>query len=123
MALGKMEQNKKTIALVLGTRPEIIKLAPLITAFKKSKLLAPIVISSGQHQEMAKQTFAVFNIIPDFDLHLMQQNQSLNILLGLLLQKLEPILIEINPYCVIVQGDTTTALGAALTAFHLHIPI
>ena len=113
----------KKLAIILGTRPEIIKLAPVIIAFKESKLFSPLVISSGQHQSMAEQAFNAFGIVPDIKLDLMRANQTPVSFLGLLLPALEKILTEHKPAGVAVQGDTTTALGGALSAFHLKLPI
>ena len=113
----------KSLAIVLGTRPEIIKLAPIILALRENRHFAPRVIFSGQHDSMAEQVFSAFGFLPDTRLNLMRANQTPNSLLGLLLPALEQTLLEIPPSGVLVQGDTSTALGAAVCAFHLKIPV
>ncbi len=115
----------KNVAIVLGTRPEIIKLAPVIFRLRASKRLAPIVISTGQHREMASQVFSAFGLKPDIELALMEQNQTPLGFLSRALASLEQTLVHpTTPYCgVIVQGDTTTALAGALSAFHLGLPL
>jgi len=113
----------KTIAVILGTRPEIIKLAPLILSLREDRRLNVKVISSGQHQSMAEQAFKIFGIQPDIDLGLMSPNQTPNSFLGSLMPELQRVLSDLKPAGVVVQGDTTTALGAALSAFHLRIPV
>ncbi|MFN8390674.1 MAG: UDP-N-acetylglucosamine 2-epimerase (non-hydrolyzing) [Bdellovibrionota bacterium] len=113
----------KSLAIVLGTRPEIIKLAPVILALRESKICQPIVIFSGQHQSMAEQAFAAFDLKPDVNLALMQVNQTPNSFLGALLPALENVLSGNRPNGIIVQGDTTTALGGAICGFHLKLPI
>lgn len=111
------------IAIIVGTRPEIIKTAPVIEAIKAQARLVPYIIFTGQHDSMAEQAFNAFNISPDVNLSLMKENQSPNQLLGELLPALEKLLIQVRPLGVIVQGDTTSALGGALASFHLKIPL
>jgi UDP-N-acetylglucosamine 2-epimerase (non-hydrolysing) len=113
----------KEVAVVLGTRPEIIKLAPLINVLKESKTLSPYIIFSGQHREMGKQTWNCMNIKSDLNLELMKEDQTPNSFLALLLTKLEPLFKSNSPAGVVIQGDTTTALGAAIAAFHSQLPI
>ncbi len=113
----------KTLAVVLGTRPEIIKLAPLVLRLRAENRFAVKVIASGQHSTMAEQAFRAFGLVPDIDLGLMRPDQTLNSFLGLFLPELEKIYTQLSPAGVIVQGDTTTALGGALAAFHRRIPV
>lgn len=113
----------KTIAVVLGTRPEIIKLAPLVRKLRESKQFAVHVIASGQHSSMAEQAFGSFGLKPDLAFDLMKPNQSPNSFLASLLPQLEQAFERLKPAGVIVQGDTTTALGGALAAFHAEIPV
>ncbi len=113
----------KKVFLILGTRPEVIKFAPLYYALKASGKFSPFIIASGQHRELAMQAFASFGLSPYKNLGLMRDNQTPNGLLGTLLTSLEPLLISEKPDCVLVQGDTTSALGGALSAFHLKIPV
>jgi len=113
----------KTLAIVLGTRPEIIKLAPLIAQLRKASSFNVKIISSGQHASMADQAFRTFGLTPDRSLDLMKENQSPNSFLASLLPKLEDAFESFSPAAVIVQGDTSTALGGALAAFHAEIPV
>ena len=111
------------IALVMGTRPEVIKCAPLVVALQEAREFEPVVIASGQHGTMAEQAFAAFGVSPSIDLRLMQPEQTPNAFLSRLLASLEGPLRKLNPAAVIVQGDTTTALGAAICAFHQRLPL
>jgi UDP-N-acetylglucosamine 2-epimerase len=114
---------KKVVAIVLGTRPEIIKLAPVLFALRSTGKIEPKIIFTGQHSSMAEQAFEVFEISPDIDLKVMSPNQTPNTVLGALLPKLEQTFKDLSPCGVIVQGDTTSALAGALASFHLKIPI
>ena len=118
-----MVNKRLQVGVVFGTRPEAIKLAPVIAALKDSKELQPFLISTAQHRSMLDQVIQVFGIEPDIDLDLMQPNQSLNGLTCRVLQAMESVLAA-NPLdCLMVQGDTTTAMAAALAAFHRKIPV
>lgn len=110
------------ILLCFGTRPEAIKMAPLYHELKNNNFEV-IVCVTAQHREMLDQVLDFFNIKPDFDLDLMQSNQSLNSLSSLILSKLDPILRDTNPDLVLVHGDTTTSSMVALAAFHLGIKV
>ncbi len=110
------------VAVIVGTRPEIIKCAPVVARLRATGGLRPVVLSTGQHEEMAEQAYRAFGLKPDINLGLMTANQTPLSLLGSLLPKLEAALKSIQPRGVIVQGDTTTALGGALAAFHLALP-
>jgi UDP-N-acetylglucosamine 2-epimerase (non-hydrolysing) len=114
---------KKTVALVVGTRPEVIKMAPLWFALKASTKLQPLLISTGQHREMLDQAFAVFGLRPDRDLALMQPGQTLPELTARVLTSMAATLRAERPAAVSVQGDTTTVLGTALAAFYERIPV
>ncbi|ACC81062.1 non-hydrolyzing UDP-N-acetylglucosamine 2-epimerase [Nostoc punctiforme] len=115
--------NKKRVCIILGTRPEAIKLAPVIQVFQKSSAFDSQVILTGQHREMVEQVMQLFNIKADYDLEIMQVQQSLNDITCLSLQGLEALFKEKKPDLVVVQGDTTTAFAAALAAFYQKIPI
>lgn len=106
------------ILFILGTRPEAIKLAPLIHQAKKSDRFTSHVCSTGQHQEMLQQVLDFFHLTPDYDLHLMQRDQTLQNLAACTLQSLNAVMEDLKPDLVIVQGDTTTAMIGALTAFY-----
>jgi len=112
-----------TVALIVGTRPECIKLAPLHAALLRSPRLRPLLVSTGQHREMLAQSFASFGLKPDSDLQLMQPGQSLPELTARVITSVGAWLAEVRPAAVIVQGDTTTVLGAALAAFYAGIPV
>lgn len=112
------------IMVVFGTRPEVIKLAPLIAeARRRSDAVQLIVCSTGQHREMLDQALAVFGIKPDVELALMQANQTLSALTARLVEGLDAVLRLHQPDAVLVQGDTSSAFVAALAAFYLHVPI
>lgn len=103
---------------IFGTRPEAIKLAPLIIEFKNKFPHSTYVCVTAQHRGLLDQALDFFEIKPDFDLNLMQPNQSLNSLTSNLLSNLDPIVKEINPDIVFVQGDTTSVFCGALNAFY-----
>ena len=112
------------LMVVFGTRPEVIKLAPVIAeARRRSDQIELIVCSTGQHREMLDQALGVFNIQPDIDLEAMHANQNLSSLTSRLIQSLDAVMSQHNPDAVLVQGDTTSAFSAALTAFYRHIPL
>ncbi|MEE2962297.1 MAG: UDP-N-acetylglucosamine 2-epimerase (non-hydrolyzing) [Myxococcota bacterium] len=111
------------VALVMGTRPEAIKLAPLVKKLEQAEDLKGIVCSTGQHKQMLEQVFKIFDIEPDFDLGLMQQNQTLTGLTSRALTTLSQLFQEEKPDIVVVQGDTTTAFTGALAAFYHKIPV
>ena len=111
------------IAIIIGTRPEVIKMAPVYLAMKSSTALTPILVSTGQHREMLDQACAVFGLHPDADLRLMQAGQDLPSLTARVIQAVSALLSDIKPAAILVQGDTTTVLGASLAAFYQHIPI
>lgn len=116
--------QKKKIAVVFGTRPEAIKMAPVIREFKKyPDKFETIVITTAQHREMLDQVLKVFNIKPDHDLNIMKSNQSLSDITSAALKGLEVIFKENKPDMAIVHGDTTTSFASALAAFYLEIPI
>lgn len=111
------------ILLCFGTRPEAIKMAPLYHAMKAQKSFEVLVCVTAQHREMLDQVLAFFEIVPDYDLDLMQPNQTLNSLSAIILSNMDSVLQEIKPDLVLVHGDTTTSSMVALAAFHLGIKI
>lgn len=111
------------IAVVLGTRPEAIKLAPLIRELRRREHIETFVVSTGQHREMLEQALQLFDLEPDVDLDLMRPGQSLQDITCHALQRLQAVFGEMRPDWVIVQGDTTTAFAAALAAFYEKIPV
>ncbi|MBD2598556.1 UDP-N-acetylglucosamine 2-epimerase (non-hydrolyzing) [Nostoc spongiaeforme FACHB-130] len=115
--------NKKRVGIILGTRPEAIKLAPVIQVFQESPEFALQVILTGQHREMVEQVMQLFNLKADDDLEIMQPKQSLSDITCRSLRGLEELFQKSKPDLVIVQGDTTTAFAAALAAFYQKIPV
>ena len=110
------------IILVVGTRAEAIKLIPLYFELKKEKLPA-LLCATDQHLEMLKDVFSVFDVTPDFSFNIMKQNQDLFHVTTSVLKETKSLYQKIKPSLVIVHGDTTTTMSAALSAFYLHIPI
>tara|TARA_R110002111_G_scaffold15899_4_gene41087 strand:+ start:1150 stop:2385 length:1236 start_codon:yes stop_codon:yes gene_type:complete len=114
---------KCIIVIVAGTRPEVIKMAPVYLALTRNDLFQPILISTGQHRQMLDQAFAVFGLKPDIDLDLMQPGQTLPDLTGRVISSMTSALMKLKPTAVLVQGDTTTVLGAAMAAFYEKMPL
>jgi UDP-N-acetylglucosamine 2-epimerase (non-hydrolysing) len=115
-------KNKTKILFIFGTRPEAIKLVPLIKKFDKSTFQI-FTCSTGQHEKMLKQVLSLFEIVPDYELNVMIKNQTLTNLTYKLIKKLDNIIDLVKPDLVFVQGDTTSALISALMAFYNKIPI
>ncbi len=115
--------SRKRILVVFGTRPEAIKLCPLIKTLKNFSGLEIVVCITAQHRQMLDQVLSVFDISPNFDLDLMQPGQTLTALTARLMAGLEPVFAQTQPSLVIVQGDTTSTLGGALAAFYAKVPI
>lgn len=118
-----MEAIKK-IMLVFGTRPEAIKMAPLVKEFQKyPERFETIVCVTGQHREMLDQVLHIFEIVPDYDLNIMKQGQDLYDVTTRVLIGIRDVLKEAQPDVVLVHGDTTTSTAAALAAFYQQIPV
>ncbi len=113
---------RRKVMVIFGTRPEAIKLAPVVEALGRSPAFRPCVCVTGQHREMLDQMLGFFGIRPDYDLAVMQANQDLFGLTARLLQGLQPVLASDPPDAILVQGDTTTAFAAALAAYYLRVP-
>ena len=113
----------KKIAVIVGTRPEVIKLAPVYLELKKSKKLKPVLINTGQHREMTDEMFKWFKIKPDFNLNLMKPNQSLSGITTSAIDAIYHLLKKIKPSLVMVEGDTVTVMAAGIAAFYLKIPV
>lgn len=114
----------KTVMLVFGTRPEAIKMAPLVKAFQAaSNSFRTLVCVTGQHREMLDQVLHIFDIQPDYDLNIMKQGQDLYDVTSRVLLGLREVLKEARPDVVLVHGDTTTSTAAALAAFYAQIPV
>jgi UDP-N-acetylglucosamine 2-epimerase (non-hydrolysing) len=112
-----------TVAVVVGTRPEAIKMAPVVDALKTRPEVKTVVISTAQHRQMLDQVLSLFRIVPDVDLDLMHPDQDLAGLTARVLTRMHAALLEIAPALVLVQGDTTTVLATALAAFYARIPV
>ena len=114
----------KKIMLVFGTRPEAIKMAPLVKEFRKhNDLFDTIVCVTGQHREMLDQVLSIFEIIPDYDLNVMQHGQDLYDITTRVLIGMRDVLKQASPDVVLVHGDTTTSAAVALAAFYKQIPV
>ena len=114
---------KGRVMVVYGTRPEAIKVAPVVLALAESRTLEPIVVVTAQHREMLDQVNEVFGIVPDIDLNLMAHGQTLNGIAGSVISKIDAVLEMHKPDAVLVEGDTTTVMGAAIAAFNREIPV
>lgn len=110
--------NKLKVMTVFGTRPEAIKMAPLIKELEKRDNIDSIVCVTAQHREMLDQVLEIFNINPDYDLNLMKSNQTLTSITANVLEELNTVINEVKPDIVLVHGDTTTTLSASLAAFY-----
>ncbi len=115
--------KKKKILVVFGTRPEAIKLAPLILLIKRQKNVSLKVCITAQHREMLDQVLKFFSIKPDYDLNIMSKNQSINRVVSRISNKLDNILSKFMPDLVLVHGDTTTTFAASFSSFNLGIDI
>lgn len=113
----------KKVLLVFGTRPEAIKMAPLVKKFQEDSEFQTIVCVTAQHRKMLDQVLDIFDIKPDYDLNIMKQGQDLYDITSRVLLGLRDVLNEINPDVVLVHGDTTTSTAAALAAFYKQIPV
>lgn len=115
--------TQKRILLVFGTRPDAIKMCPLVLELKKRKLLDVKVCVSGQHRQMLKQVLDIFHVEPDYDLQIMKDEQTLFDVTTHTMNALRPVLLEYEPDLVLVHGDTSTAYAASVAAFYLSIDV
>ncbi len=115
--------RKKKILLVFGTRPEAIKMCPLVNELKTRDNAETIVCVTGQHRQMLDQVLETFRVIPDYDLEIMKDGQTLFDITMRVLDGMKSILKEVSPDVVLVHGDTTTTFVAALACFYLQIPV
>jgi len=115
--------SKPRVLVIFGTRPEAIKLCPLIQALKRESSIETLVCVTAQHRQMLDQVLAVFDVKPDLDLDLMQPGQTLAALSARVIAGLEKVFSEVRPSLAIVQGDTTTTLCGALCAFYAQVPL
>lgn len=118
------KNNMKTIMLVFGTRPEAIKMCPLVKEFQKDlSEFKTIVCVTGQHREMLDQVLTIFDVKPDYDLNIMKQGQDLTDVTARVLTGMRDVFKQCRPDVVLVHGDTTTSTAAALAAFYAQIPV
>ncbi len=113
----------KSIAVIVGTRPEVIKMAPVFRALSDLDDFEVTLVSTGQHREMVDQALGAFGLVPDIDLDVMKANQSLSELTSRVLTGLSGVYATLKPDAVLVQGDTTSVLAASLAAFYSRIPV
>lgn len=116
--------NRKRVLIVFGTRPEAIKVAPLVKAFQQqADAFETVVCVTGQHREMLDQVLRLFEIVPDYDLNIMKDGQDLYDITARVLVGMRDVIKEVQPDVVFVHGDTTTSMAAALAAFYQQIPV
>lgn len=113
----------KKVLLVFGTRPEAIKMCPLVNELKRRKSIQTVVCVTGQHRQMLDQVLTTFHVIPDYDLSIMKQGQSLFDITTGILEKIKGVLEEVTPDVCLVHGDTSTTFVTALACFYLQIPV
>jgi UDP-N-acetylglucosamine 2-epimerase (non-hydrolysing) len=118
-----MMSKKIRVLSIFGTRPEAVKMSPVVKALEAEPTIESVVCVTAQHREMLDQVLATFEVTPDFDLNLMQPNQSLAQITASILTNLEPVLKDIKPDWVLVQGDTTTVMTTALLCYYHQIRI
>ena len=119
-----VSKGTRKIFIVIGTRPEALKLAPVIRALSNNaRLFDYKVCATGQHREMLSQALSFVEIAPDFSLKVMSRKQELGDVVARIMSGLNPILTEEKPDLMIVQGDTATTFAAALCSYHMQIPI
>lgn len=114
---------KKRVMCVFGTRPEAVKLAPVVHAIQKSERLEPTVVLTAQHREMLDQMLKWFGIVPDHDLNLMKHGQTLADLTARVINAMDDLLENVTPDLLLVQGDTVTVMAASLAAFYKKVPV
>lgn len=113
----------KKVMLVFGTRPEAIKMCPLVNEIKKQKNIKTIVCVTGQHRQMLDQVLEAFSVVPDYDLSIMKDKQTLFDVTVNILERIKSVLEEVKPDVVLVHGDTSTTFVTALACFYLQIPV
>ena len=113
----------KTVMLVFGTRPEAIKMCPLVNELKTREGINTVVCVTGQHRQMLDQVLTAFDVTPDYDLSIMKDKQTLFDITTNILERIKNVLTEVNPDVVLVHGDTSTTFVTALACFYLQIPV
>lgn len=118
-----MQNQQQQVMVIFGTRPECIKMAPVVHALRAHDALEPVVVNSSQHKDLLQPFLGTFDLSVDRDLDIMKASQTPSTVLAAALERLDAVLGEYQPDMVLVQGDTTTALAGALAAFHCRIPV
>lgn len=113
----------KKVMLIFGTRPEAIKMCPLVNELKSRKGITTVVCVTGQHRQMLNQVLETFSVVPDFDLSIMKDKQTLFDVTTTILERIKNVLEEVKPDIVLVHGDTSTTFVSALACFYLQIPV
>ena len=113
----------KKVMLVFGTRPEAIKMCPLVNELKTRKELKTVICVTGQHRQMLDQVLHAFSVVPDYDLSIMLPKQTLFDITINILSRVKTVLEEVKPDIVLVHGDTSTTFVTALACFYLQIPV
>ncbi len=113
----------KTIMLVFGTRPEAIKMCPLVNELKKRENIKTVVCVTGQHRQMLDQVLEAFSVVPDYDLSIMKDKQTLFDITTNILNKIKAVIEEVKPDTVLVHGDTSTTFVTALACYYLNVPV
>ena len=113
----------KKVMLVFGTRPEAIKICPLVNELKTREGIQTVVCVTGQHRQMLDQVLETFGVVPDYDLSIMKDKQTLFDITTSILEKIKAVLEEVKPDVVLVHGDTSTTFVTALACFYLQIPV
>lgn len=113
----------KKVMLIFGTRPEAIKMCPLVNELKSRKGITTVVCVTGQHRQMLNQVLETFSVVPDFDLSIMKDKQTLFDVTITILERIKNVLEEVKPDIVLVHGDTSTTFVSALACFYLQIPV
>ena len=113
----------KKVMLVFGTRPEAIKMCPLVNELKKRSGLETIVCVTAQHRQMLDQVLETFNVVPNYDLDIMKDRQTLFDITTNILNGIKSVLEEVKPDVVLVHGDTSTTFVTSLACFYLQIPV
>ncbi len=120
---GHIGYRMKTVMLVFGTRPEAIKMCPLVNELKTRKGIKTVVCVTGQHREMLDQVLKAFSVVPDYDLSIMLPKQSLFDITTNILNKIKAVIEEVRPDVVLVHGDTSTTFVTALACYYLQVPV
>ncbi len=120
---GRALSSRQAVLVCFGTRPEAIKMAPVVRRLSQSPVLRPVVCLTGQHREMVRQMLALFALKPDVDLAVMRPDQTLAGLTSRIVEKASSAIERFAPAAVLVQGDTTTSFGTALASFYANVPV